>query len=111
MFQNDAYRSPLRKYRQLPGPVPTLADIAKHHAWFWVNCGCGHHAAIPVDRAIERCGVGATVFTIGPRMRCSVCDHLGAGFTLPSWGMADGYRQIPHEKIALGFANACADVC
>jgi hypothetical protein len=66
-------------------------------------------AAIPVDRTIER--FGATVLVMGPRMRCTVCGKLGAAFTLPSWGMSEGYKSVPRDKIAIGFARSCVEVC
>jgi hypothetical protein len=62
MFQNDPYRSPLRKYRVPAPPIPTLADLAKDKTvdWFWTVCtpNCAHLAAEPLKAAIARVGAG-----------------------------------------------------
>ena len=113
MFQNDAYKAPLRKYRQQPGPVPTLAKTAETFAWCWAQCAlpCCHHAAIPLDRAVDRLGGDATTDDLCARLVCTKCGRRMATLRMASWSdIKIGYTPLPRDKIAVGFARACADV-
>jgi hypothetical protein len=114
MFENDAYRSALRKYRAAAGPMPTLAESARTFAWAWAQCAlpCSHHAAIPLDRAADRLGAGATTDDLCARLVCTVCGRRRATLRMASWrDIATSHTPLPRDKIAIGFAGACGDVC
>lgn len=88
MFQNDAYKSPLRKYRVPPGPVPTLAQLATPHdaSWFWAHCPipCNHSGALPWSVVINKLGADASADHLRRALRCTVCGRKGAGITTVS---------------------------
>lgn len=92
MFQNDAYKSPLRKYRAPPGPMPTLAQCAAHvESWFWAHCPipCNHSAVLPWAVVIARLGADASTDRLRRALRCTVCGHKGAAIATVSGSRPD----------------------
>ena len=86
MFQNDAYKSPLRKYRQPPGRVPTLSETERAGAhWFWVHCQhfrCTHSAALPWAPIIAKLGSETSADRLRATLLCTACGHRGANVSL-----------------------------
>ena len=113
MFQNDAYRSSLRKYRQPPGPIPTLADMTSSGSahWFWAGCGergCLHCAALPWASVIARLGSDADADRLRAALTCTRCGHRGGLMWLVT-GSRHGAPAppIPAERVPAWVAKDC----
>ena len=106
MFQNDAYKSPLRKYRQPAGAVPTLAEAERAGAhWFHVRCqhfGCRHTAALPWAPVIAKLGSDASADGLRAALVCTVCGHRGANISLVGRSRYD----LPAPPIPTAFVPA-----
>jgi len=73
---------------------------------------CSHHAAIPLDRAVDRLGPGAMADELCARLVCTICGRRKATLRMASWSDTKiGVTALPRDKIAVGFASACAEVC
>jgi hypothetical protein len=77
-----------RRPKSLPGPVPTLGQLAAQASWVWVYCksrDCHHKAPLKLADAIARYGEDMTSDVLRLKTRCSKCNALGATLRLPSW--------------------------
>jgi hypothetical protein len=87
-----------RRNRALPGPVPTLSQLANGTAWVWARCPireCLHTAAIPLKPATAHFGGDVSSDRLRAALLCTACGHRGALLQHPSWEMADGFRRSP----------------
>ncbi len=90
-----------RRPKSLPGPIPTLGQLAKQALWVWVYCearDCHHKAPLKLADAITRYGEDATSDILRQRTKCTKCSTLGATLRLPSWvDSATGTAPFPQE--------------
>jgi len=105
---------PPKRNKTPPGPVPTLADTARHFSWFWCRCAnpCGHSAVIPVSAAIACVGPNAVGDDLARRLLCTKCGKRRPTFTLPSWGdIQVGFCPMPAaEMVAVGMLRYWDDI-
>jgi hypothetical protein len=80
-------------------PVPTLGQIRKHTAWFWVSCGganCDHYVPMALTPFIIRWGADASSDVLRDRIVCSACGHHGVTLQHPGWVDREvGYQPFP----------------
>ena len=115
MFQNDAYKSPLRKYRVAAPSIPTLGDLAEDKTvdWCWAVCTpkCAHRAAVPLSAAIARVGADVLSTDFRSRLVCTACGHRGAGLISPSWkDISYGFQRLPADLVAVGLLPYWDDI-
>lgn len=84
-------RAPYRdlpRYREPPGPEPTIGDLLAdcHGKWAYLYCThylCGHHAAIAFATFAIRYGLDAPMSKVRAGFRCTACGRKGARITRP----------------------------
>src|SRR5258708_21471744 len=77
-----------KRPNRLPGPVPTLGDLAGQTSWLWIHCearDCHHRAPMELAGVVARFGDSTTSNVLRERARCSLCGARGASLRLPSW--------------------------
>jgi hypothetical protein len=82
------------------GPEPTIAQMLKQHGWVWAYCDlhCGHYAAIPLARVIDRLGAQSPADALRKRLRCTKCGRRGVTIRCPSIDR-EGYAPLPIDKV------------
>jgi hypothetical protein len=103
MFENDSYRSPLRKYRATPGPIPTLGElVASGCDWLWLECNrrsCSHRMAVRLAPFIAKYGAGVSSNLLRRNTVCTSCGHKGASTFTPRWiDLQQGIERFPAER-------------
>lgn len=101
-----------RRPRSAPGPVPTLAQLARHTNWVRALCTaqCAHDAAIPLAPIIARFGAEASSDRLRNALRCTACGKRGGRIMLPSWhDMQVGVTAMPVELVPLALRREIAE--
>jgi hypothetical protein len=99
-----------RRHRTPPGRIATLGQIARDTSWVWARCPnpCLHEAAIPLAPIIGRFGANASSDRLRNALHCTACGRRGALLQHPSWGMAEGYRSAPLDRVPDGLRRQMA---
>jgi hypothetical protein len=81
--------------------VPTLAELRRHSAWFWLYCErCLHHAPVAFVPLMIRWGADASSDKLRQSARCTKCGHKGATLQHPSWaGEGIGFQPFPTAQV------------
>ena len=91
-----------RRPKSIPGPVPTLAELAATTPWITIFCAtrdCHHRAAMRVSDVIARFGAEASSNVLRHCCRCTECGQRGASIRLPSWVNSQvGASPFPGER-------------
>jgi len=96
MSRDDPTRRPFEGYT---GPLMTLGNMRANgvrmlDAWCLAR-GCNHHSVVDVDALPD----DVPVPSIGPRLRCACCGHLGTD-ARPNWSEYRS-RMAPPRDAAL----------
>jgi hypothetical protein len=91
-----------KREKSLPGPIPTLGELAAQTSWVWVHCearDCHHRSPFKLADAIVHYGEDKTSDVLRIKTRCSKCGTRGATLRLPSWvDSTTGHAPFPDSK-------------